>query len=106
VPYSTQLLAGQPAAGAPISYVVPSGYVGVLRELDVLNLYDGDTVFVAYLTVPGPVTLQFVNQDIPTFGATYQWRGRLVMNAGDSLELGTTETYCDAIASGYLLSAP
>lgn len=106
MPYSTRFFAGSYDAGASLVYTVPALYVAVLRDLEVLNLYDGANVAGLYLDIPGPLQVQVGNWPLGSFGEPFQWQGRVVLNAGDEIQAVVGISSIQMVCSGYLLSAP
>lgn len=87
---------------SPTVYTVPAATTVVLREVD------------AYVPDVSPTPLFFVLSTVPATAffltasagpASVQWRGRLVMPAGESLELSLGGGNWRVYGSGYLLSA-
>jgi hypothetical protein len=106
VPYSTRFFAGTPASGAQTVYTVPSSYVAVLRDLSAFQAYDGAQLVLAQAVVPGPLTAAFIYEDELAYLSVVHWEGRVVLNAGDALQLYSAEGEVQWVVSGYLLSAP
>lgn len=84
-----------------VLYTVPVGLVAVVRDLDLFS----QTAALAFgLRLASNVIVSFVN---PTAsGTAYQWTGRQVLNAGETLEyFASTGLGFTACISGYLLTA-
>lgn len=106
MPYSTRFFAGNTIAGTVVTaYTVPADSVAVIRDIEVLNpTASTDSLFIA-ASVPGPLTVT-LTKFLDLAGETAaQWKGRVVMNAGDVLELFSVAQAWEAMISGYLLSA-
>lgn len=89
-------------ANATLTYVVPAGFVAVLRDLDVIQVSSGtnglvivqDSGFITWLTLA-----------TNNIWAHVQWTGRQVFTAGQSLDLISSGHTFHMRASGYLLTA-
>lgn len=100
--YSTLFAQGTVPVTPATFFIVPSGYVAIIRDIDAqapltsLELYISEAIinqtFLAVLPVPGPT----VN--------TYTWRGRQVYLPGEKMQWGTAFDLMFARVSGYLLS--
>jgi hypothetical protein len=107
LPYSTRFVAvHEDLSGAPVLYTVPSGYVAVLRDVSVRNQTADTSLIQVGATVPGPLNVVIAQFDSVAANDVVSWQGRQVLNAGDELWLYNSEGSAQAIASGYLLSAP
>jgi hypothetical protein len=107
VPYSTSFFAGQVTEtdAFVMLFTVPSSYVAVVRDVQVCNLTSDDTdLWIS--TNPGPASLQWAQLSPGASGGTAQWTGRVVLDAGWTLELYTEVEPLVVVASGYLLSSP
>jgi hypothetical protein len=101
--YSTSLIAEKELTGTA-TYGVPSGYVLVVVAIDV---YWGSEVFVPSGRVLGAAGQVFaVWQGAALAANIMQWRGRHVMNAGETLTVSVDNGNADVSVSGYLLSLP
>jgi hypothetical protein len=86
-------------------YTVPAGYVAILRDID--GFTSVTPVTSLQLTVTGLTAIL-----IPDPGSSpgpVQWRGRLVMNAGETVACiapGRTGGLYNLCVSGYLLTVP
>jgi len=99
--YSTRFIL-RPFMTGYQSYLVPVGYVAVVRDLDVVTeptsgnvillAIAGNTIFISELGVEPA----FTNQE---------WRGRAVAYPGDLISLDTSDTASGHV-SGYLLTSP
>lgn len=97
--YSTRFAAGSTAAAGPTTlYTVPSGVVAVIRTI---TLKAGPAATTAQVVIAGLASIA----TIAALGAeqTYVQNCRIVLNAGDVLELFVGAGTCDYSVSGYLL---
>jgi hypothetical protein len=98
--YSTRAAAGVIAAGATtVVYTVPAGTVFVLRCVDVVSTGAAGSELALELTgVATPIfyTSTAVSQH-------FQWTGRQVFNAGDTITLATAGGAWSFMLSGYSL---
>lgn len=107
--YSTQLLAQSFVGSGSASYAVPSGFRAIVRDIDVsvpANLTQGALLLISVGFGPA-----FFDQEFPSgWNGHLPWRGRQVINTGDTIELaldlGTNPDRVDVVISGYLLSTP
>lgn len=100
--YSTQFVLALHACtgGADVVYTVPAGKVAVLRDLELLSTGSGNFMFVSVNGIA-----QIARNNSTVGGTTAQWTGRVVLNAGDTLEVnGTNLSSVRIVASGYLLN--
>lgn len=105
--YSTLFLANNTDSGE-LNYIVPDGFVAVLRDVDVYN----NSFVAAELFLEDNETGQTIwrvdnNAVIPdsSLGSS-QWKGRQVFNPGGGFVFVASSGTWDVRASGYLLSAP
>lgn len=102
--YSTRFILGSVGAVGRLSYTVPSGLVAIVTTCDLVidsgSGGAGDMVVVVnttnFIYVAGPTT-----NGAPSHA---QWSGRMVLSAGDELQLGF-DGAGSGQASGYLLTA-
>jgi hypothetical protein len=106
VPYSTRFAVGTADNSLITQFTAPSGFVAVLRDLEVANSSAGTDSLDVILEVPGPLSVVIVRFSDLGASLTAQWQGRVVMNAGDLLQTFAGANTWDFTASGYLLSAP
>lgn len=100
--YSSRLLAWQ-ADTSPLAFEVPTGYVAIVRDLDV---YSGGGIITDWkLSVNGVATFAAGEFTIESLPQTAQWRGRQVLNAGELLVF-QSDNSTDGLVSGYLLLSP
>ncbi len=102
--FSTRFLAAhdQPAI-VPATYIVPAGFVAVVRDLDV---YCGDVLGGDEFFARGSAGQVFWQATIALGETGWRfWRGRQVLYAGEQLQMFSTKVF-DLSASGYLLTAP
>ncbi len=101
--YSTQFLTwSNPTSG--VLYTVPAGYVAVVRDMDVW--WDGETDEGSLIASIHNVCTFMVFYGAPSVASAFQWRGRVVINPGEKLELFPSVGNWSGVACGYLLSLP
>jgi hypothetical protein len=102
--YSTRFFAGHNVVGG-IGYVVPPGFVAVLRDVWVAERPSLPTDSVGLFNAAGGY-LWYVEFEAGT-SAFFFWQGRQVFEAGEEIQcIVTSITGVDVQASGYLLSLP
>lgn len=84
-------------------YVVPAGYVAVLRDAELRQ--SSGPLAIAFL-VDGLVGAVITSAVPASLNQTVQWQGRQVFVAGDSIQIEVTGGVWSARLSGYLLTAP
>jgi hypothetical protein len=101
--YSISLFAGT-VSSTGHDYTVPDGYRVVLRQLTVAKNTDAlpISIVVARTSPSNCVLLQLLIAalDDPPW---HEWQGRIVLNAGDVIHIGT-DALCDVSLSGYQLA--
>ena len=105
--YST-LFVAQPSTVSTPPYTVAAGNVAILRNIDgVWGITADAPEFSLYVTTAaGTQRVVVVQAPIPSLSATWlSWAGRIVLPAGASFHVTTTDTG-DFLASGYLLTTP
>ena len=102
--YSTQFIALGGVTRVQI-YVVPDGFRGVLRDVDVACVTGDVDERLFYLFCPSPNLMWTATapSSTPFFA---QWRGRQVLNPGDRITFDPQVGAWDVAASGYLLELP
>jgi hypothetical protein len=100
--YSTRFLAWAASEFVPV-YVVPSGYVAVVRDADVYSFGGAMTNF--KLGVNGIANFWAGQFTIIAEAQVAQWRGRQVLMPGEELLFESDEP-TDGLVSGYLLGLP
>jgi hypothetical protein len=101
IPYSTQFAASSPTGpgGFPL-YTVPAGYVAVVRDLEVGSA----SAVTGFFSIQGGPGFAAFNITQSSGDISFQWQGRVVLNAGETLEfIGNTAAQYSVIASGFLL---
>lgn len=89
--------------GTPITYVVPAGFVAVVRDMDA---FIGSIIGNVGMVAKGSAAQVFWQETLVAPGNTWvQWRGRQVLFAGESFSMEADDVM-DLTASGYLLTAP
>lgn len=99
--YSTEFMGQTAAAGVLQEYVVPAGFVAVVRNIEVFAPSGtGTSIYAA-----GGSSQTFWYQ---VWGATdplwKQWQGRVVVQPGDAFSFVAVGHAVDVSAMGYLLS--
>lgn len=98
--YSTRFL-GWAASSTPPAYEVPTGYVAVVRDVDV---YSGGGAMINWkLSINEVATFAAGQFTIEALAQVAQWRGRQVLNAGEVLVFAA-DGATDGVISGYLLT--
>jgi hypothetical protein len=103
--YSTRFLSGKGGNGS-FPYVVPTGYVVVLRDVDVYADVVGASQF--FLQGDAGQAIWWNKWD-PGDAGYGSWRGRQIMYAGETFTANCDAAPLDGIdyaVSGYLLTAP
>ena len=86
------------------AFVVPTGFVCVVRDLDAYAGNSGvSPIHLRLLNALGG-TIRLFQVD-PDTNASFQWTGRQVFNAGEDVTV-LTDAPWDFAVSGYLLSLP
>lgn len=101
--YSTRFLLGNPGGSGGASYEVPEDVACVVRDITIVAT-ETDTEVLAL--IEGLACWGWTAQ-LPT-GAAYvseHWEGRMVLAAGETLELSWTGQI-GYVVSGYLLTLP
>lgn len=100
--YSTRFL-GWHAEESPPAFEVPTGYIAIVRDLDVYSA--GGDLINWTLSVNSVATFAAGQFTIEALGQVGQWRGRQVMVAGELL-VYQSDGSTDGLVSGYLLTLP
>lgn len=100
-PYSTRALAWA-ASESPPAYQVPSGYIFVMRDLDVYS--GGGAIINWQLAVNGIAKVAAGQFTVESIAQVATWRGRQVVQAGEFIEFAS-DGATDGMLSGYLLTA-
>lgn len=98
-PYSTRALAWA-ATTSPPSYVVPAGYLFVVRDVDVSS--GGGSVINWVWGIAGICKLGGGQFTITAVNQFQTWRGRQVVQPGEAVYF-TSDGATDGAVSGYLL---
>jgi hypothetical protein len=101
LPYSTRLLAWQSTA-TPTPFTVPTGYVCVVRDLDIWS--GGGSIINWTLAVDRVCKLAGGAFTVISEQQVATWRGRQVVPEGEIIEV-LLDGATDGAVSGYLLSA-
>lgn len=99
--YSARLAAGTASGGDTTVYEVPANQKAVVNDVEFLNVGTGFADFVLGAIPAGGSVLPFYASGGAPVGGGDSWRGRLVLNAGDRLVVGTDGEY-NYVVSGYL----
>lgn len=100
--YSTRFM-GWAAETIPPLFEVPTGYVAVVRDIDVLS--HGGALINWVVSINGVADFAAGQFTILALNQTGEWRGRQVMNPGDQLVF-QSDGPTDGLISGYLLTLP
>lgn len=103
--YSTQFIDDTILGGHSDTYVVPTGFRAVVR--DVSGVFSTTGTFTASVAtdVDGD-TFQFQGY-VPNTGGPFHWEGHAVANDGQGITFTVNGTgAATVVVSGYLLSAP
>lgn len=92
----------QTAVGVNTTYTVPAGYRAIVRDLDAINISGGSGSLT--MTIAGLAYL-FVAQS-STYLDYHAWRGRQVVNPGETLQVSQSGINWGYAVSGYLLTLP
>lgn len=99
--YSTRFLQRHGGPSGSDIFVVPAGYVAVIRDLDgwINNVGGGS------LTLQGALGQQvYAQEQVPlSSGNVLMWRGRVVYEAGESITVVCVSAV-DYVLCGYLLT--
>ena len=106
MPYSSRFAAATVGGSSDVLYTVPAQYVAVIRDVEVWNQGGTSDSLDTFVNVPGPLSLILVRFSDIAAGQTAQWKGRVVMNAGDTFSTYSGGNDWGILVSGYLLSAP
>jgi hypothetical protein len=99
-PYSTRLLAWS-SSESPAPYIVPTGYLVVVRDLDVWS--GGGAIINWQLAINAVAKFAAGSFTIEALAQTAQWRGRQIVYAGEALVF-SSDGSTDGLVSGYLLT--
>lgn len=99
----SQRFIGWAAETIPPLFAVPTGYVAIVRDVDVLS--HGGAMINWVVSVNGVADFAAGQFTIEALNQTGQWRGRQVVNAGEELVF-ESDGPTDGLISGYLLSLP
>lgn len=101
--YSTRFAAWDSSAESPVVYTVPSGFVGILRDLDVTIFGEGAEFDLVDGTSGAFV---WVVHNTASTSTSFQWRGRLVIPEGAVVAFEWSPgADVWGVASGYVLTA-
>jgi secreted Zn-dependent insulinase-like peptidase len=105
LPYSRRFISGQ-TAGSPvvIDYLVPTGFVAVLRDVDIYN-GTATAVVSAFIVSPGSPNIVMAALYFSAVNTSVMWRGRQVFPAGATIRVSSSTAGVSVSASGYLLRA-
>lgn len=102
--YSTQFAAVQGLVASSHTYTVPAGFIAIVRDIDAFADTSGTSTF---LVARGPASnVFFYAEFLLATTSSKEWRGRQVLNTGETLVLQAGPAAVDVMASGYLLSMP
>jgi hypothetical protein len=101
--YSVRFLQARAYSGVA-TYLVPAGFVAVLRDLDAFQVA-GLTVPQIYLVGAAGQTIWW-NSGSLVDSSYSSWRGRQVINEGETFAVNVATETASFAVSGYLLSLP
>lgn len=102
--YTTRFGRGVSTASVGVDYTVPAGYRAVLTDLDIV--FGGSTFpSTAFLIDTGPGAA-FWRTTASSAGTVAAWRGRQVLEAGDTVQFFPTTTGISWHLTGYLFTLP
>lgn len=99
-PYSTRFLAWA-ASELPTPYHVPTGYLIVVRDIDVWS--GGGAMINWQASIDGVAKFAAGQFTVESLAQTAEWRGRQIAYAGEILEF-QSDGPTDGMISGYLLT--
>lgn len=102
--YSTQIFA-QAGVTTDQSFDVPTGLVYILRDLDAYNGGGAGSAEVFLVGSDGQAIAWF-RQTPGSDASTFEWRGRQVLEEGQSFGFHVASGTWDLTLSGYVLSSP
>lgn len=104
--YSTQFICEVLGASNLTLYTVPSGFVVVVRSIELGDRSGSSTnSCTVFATAGGTIQAVITNSgNFPAFGSLH-WDGRAVLNSGQSIGAGVGAS-TSVFVSGYLLSTP
>lgn len=100
--YSIRLLAWA-ASMLPPPFVCPTGYVVVVRDIDVWS--GGGSIINAQAEINGVAKFWAGQFTVESIAQVLQWRGRQVLQAGEELVF-QSDGVTDGLISGYQLLEP
>lgn len=103
--YSVRAIGGHVVSGSPLSYVVPAGHVFVIVDAEVYCTSAVSTAWALFVVIGGVNTIILETNTLAA-QAKLQWTGRIVLNAGETVEVLTNNGGLDTFVSGYLLTTP
>jgi len=99
--YSKRVVGGSYGSGSHLVYTVPADKVFIIRCVDFANESGGTAEAIVILN---SAWCLFDKQGV-TPSSSYQWTGRQVLNAGDTITVAATQSNANFTISGYLLDA-
>jgi hypothetical protein len=100
--YTTRVLAGVLYANTSLSYTVPAGQRLVIRDFEI---YGGAQSFVVNLEIRGVTVVTQLYTLLGEPVQTQQWKGRVAVDAGETLDVKSSQGDGYVTVTGYLLSA-
>lgn len=104
--YSTPFLSWTTSGGVQ-SYTVPDGKVAVVIEADAVNFSGSGFVLLEAEPILDVGLIAIAVLELPAAYSSAQWRGRVVVPAGGSIEVGLADAPAPAggYVGGYLFDA-
>jgi hypothetical protein len=104
--YSTRFLLERSGAGAGPKYVVPNGYIAIVRDISATSATGTtDTVALGVYAGAAGLEAQFATGEVFSNTQAFHWEGRVVVYAGEDIQVSSTDLVSYTV-SGYLLYAP
>lgn len=104
--YSTQFFCGIISSSNLSLYTVPSGFIVVLRSIELADRSGTSSNNATIFAVAGGTVIGVVTAHV--FTAAFEsvhWDGRAVLNSGQGFGAGISVS-CGVFVSGYLLTTP
>lgn len=102
--YSTRFGGGLHTGGAGTIYTVPSGYVVVVRCITAYNAGASSDAFEVSAQVSGSLIPIYHVTNVAASSNSLEWEGRVVLNAGEFINVATGGQQWSYTVSGYLLT--
>lgn len=99
----SQLLLNVPNLHGTGAFLVPTGFVLVVRDVELFESSPGGAL--VELAAGGGTVFAAFGPNLTTTYNHYSWQGRVVVQAGDQFEVNASLA-CNVLAMGYLLTLP